>query len=116
MRLTARLAHERLRAVAYEIFLDYKGGFKRAKELGRDNLLAEHGGLDDIRAKIQSQNLSSLEDRHIRLNTTLEFDHVCARFLSILSTKPWLTSRCSASSARTAIITSLKRAVCGSCQ
>jgi len=70
MRLTARLAHERLRAVAYEIFLDY-----------RDNLLAEHGGLDDIRAKIQSQNLSSLEDRHIRLNTTLDFDHVCARGL-----------------------------------
>lgn len=81
MRLTARLAHERLRAVAYEIFLDYKGEFKRAKELGRDNLLAEHGGLDDIRAKIQSQNLSSLEDRHIRLNTTLDFDHVCARGL-----------------------------------
>jgi len=76
MRLAARLGHERLYAIDYDNFLDYRGALAAAEELGQDHLLeAMEVGIERTSASFKSQEGLSLEERLIRLNMVSEFDH-----------------------------------------
>lgn len=76
MRLAARLGHERLYAIDFDNFLDYRGALAAAKKLGQNHLLqAMEAETEATKALLEKQRHLSLQDRLIALNTVSNFDH-----------------------------------------
>ena len=70
MRLAKRLGHERLYAIDFDNFLDYRGALAAAKELGQQGLLDEFEEWgDQVREKVASIEGLPLIDHLIRLNS-----------------------------------------------
>lgn len=83
MRLAARLGHERLYAIDFDNFLDYRGALAAAEELGQQDLLKEfEERIDQLRAKVVSTEKLPLIDHLILLNSS-EFGDGRKNFLTI---------------------------------
>ena len=83
MRLAARLGHERLYAIDFDNFLDYRGALAAAKQLGQQDLLEEYEGWgEQVRAKVDStENLPLLD--HLGLLNSDEFGDDRKTYLTI---------------------------------
>ncbi len=69
MRLAKRLGHERLYAIDFDSFLDYRPALAAANELGQEHLLKQIDGLtDQIRATIDAEEGLSLIEILARIN------------------------------------------------
>lgn len=76
MRLAARLDHERIYAIDYDNFLDFRGAIAAAKDLEQDHLLAAmEAETEQLIASFKSQEDMALDERLIKLNKVSEFDH-----------------------------------------
>jgi len=76
MRLAAQLGHERLYAIDYDNFLDYRGAVAAAEKGGQNHLLtAMDEEVNAIKILVESQKKLDITERLIQLNTVSEFDH-----------------------------------------